>query len=320
MPNSSIPKRIVAIADIGSNTSLLLIASLSKAQKVKVLEDRLFYTRLAEGFAQAGEQKYIKTTALKRQAHFFETAQKLIRPYLPSIAIKCVATAASRQARNKDQLISLGKQYGFQVEVISAKKEAQLSRVGALFKLPLDPKQAVVLDIGGASTEISSERNYFSLPIGSVNLTEGFLSHNPPTPLEIHKMEKYMKQEVQKIPFSFAKENKVLVATAGTPTTLANLQNPSDRLKNGFPEGHGTKLSLQQVEKWSKHLLLLPFEERKKLKGMPIYRADVLPAGVYLLKYIMHFFHYQQCIVSVTGLRYGLLNHFKDHSPYKNSL
>ena len=60
-----------------------------------------------------------------------------------------MATSAGRQARNQDQLIALGRRYGFVVEIISPEEEAMLSREGALFKLKRELKKAVVLDIGG---------------------------------------------------------------------------------------------------------------------------------------------------------------------------
>ena len=348
--------RTVAVMDIGSNTSLLLIARLFPNKKVEVLEDRLFYTRLAEGFPRLHEsleskkepEKYIQPQALKRQAHFFEQARALLRPHFVQ-HVKCVATAAGRQAQNKEQLITLSQQYGFCLNIISPEEEAQLSWKGALFKLPVLPKTAVVLDIGGASTEISSQKNLFSLPMGSVNLTESFLPTDPPTNQETQCLEHHIKQEIHRIPFSFPQKS-ILVATAGVPTTLALMQNQSlgssARQREGayftkaplFPpliqpeppptkgrlqfanKGyetyktwstlHGTKLSLKQVEEWHKNMFRLPVEKRKKIKGMPIYRADVMPAGLSVLKQIMYRFHWNQCVVSMTGLRYGLLCQF----------
>ena len=106
------------------------------------------------------------------------------------------------------------------------------------------------------------------------------------------------------------------MATAGTPATLAHLQNNQAE----WDHLHGTKLSFKQVENWQKKLAQLSFEKRKQLKGMPIYRADVLPAGLSLLKKIMQKFHWDQCVVSITGLRYGLLCQFsfaKEKTPKK---
>ena len=123
---------IVAAIDIGSNTSLLLIARLSEdlSSSPSILEDQLFFTRLAEGFSK---KKEMSADSLKRQRSFFEKASRLIDQYSVK-KIKCVATAAARKAENAHQLLSCGRQYGFSIDIISAEEEAKLSRKGALFK------------------------------------------------------------------------------------------------------------------------------------------------------------------------------------------
>ena len=291
---------IVAAIDIGSNTSLLLIARLSaKSGTIKdILEDQVFFTRLAEGLHDKGE---IRKDSLKRQCTFFEKARKIINQYSVK-KVKCVATAAARKAKNAQNLLYYGKKYGFSIDIISEKKEAQTSRKGALFKLPVNPDSSVVLDIGGASSEISTAQEFFSLPIGSVNLTEAFIHKNPPEKKEISLLINKIQKEINLIPFCFTK-NSTLVATAGTPTTLAALKNKTDKLD----DLHGQKINLEQVCVWQKYLFTLPNEKRKNLKGMPFYRADVMPAGLSILKQLMYHFQWNECTVSITGLRYGLL-------------
>ena len=294
----------MAAIDIGSNTSLLLIARLSDepGQTPDILEDQLFFTRLAEGFSK---EKKIQKQALERQSVFFEKAKKILQQYSVK-RIKCVATAAAREAQNSHQLIAIGKQYGFSLDIISDKEEARISREGALFQLPVcDDESVVVLDIGGASTEISKAQQFFSLPIGSVNLTEEFLHNDPPKEKEIFSLMKKIQKEVNLIPFSLSTD-LTLVATAGTPTTLAALKNKKEKLD----ELHGEKISMAQVHLWWEHLFNLSVEKRKNLKGMPFYRADVMPAGLSILKQVMHQFQWNECIVSITGLRYGLLCQF----------
>lgn len=294
---------IVATIDIGSNTSLLLIARLpdDSDQVTSVLEDQLFFTRLAEGLSK---EKKIQNPALERQSVFFKKAQKIIHQHSVE-QVKCVATAAARKAQNAHQLLSIGKQYGFSIDIISEEEEARISRKGAVFRLPVSNDSVVVLDIGGASTEISTAHQFFSLPIGSVNLTEKFLHSDPPTEKEILFLMRKIEEEINLIPFSLSKDF-TLVATAGTPTTLAALKNKTDQLS----ELHGEKLSTAQVHLWWEHLLNLSVEKRKDLKGMPFYRADVMPAGLSILKQVMYQFQWSQCIVSITGLRYGLLCQF----------
>ena len=294
---------IVAAIDIGSNTSLLLIARLSDdpSQIPSILEDQLFFTRLAEGFSK---EKKLHQPALERQSDFFKKAQKILQQYSVE-KVKCVATAAARKAQNSHQLIALGNQYGFSIDIISEEEEARISRQGALFQLSVYNESAVVLDIGGASSEISTAQQFFSLPIGSVNLAEEFLHNDPPRKDEISFLMQKIQKEVKSIPFLLSKKF-TLVATAGTPTTLAALANEKKQLN----ELHGEKLSIEQIQHWWKSLFTLSVEERKNLKGMPFYRADVMPAGLSILKQVMHQFQWDECIVSITGLRYGLLCQF----------
>ena len=194
----------------------------------------------------------------------------------------------------------------FFLDIISEEEEAKRSRQGALFHLPVPPESSVVLDIGGASSEISTPHEFFSLPIGSVSLTERFIQKDPPAKREIFLLMNEIKKEISAIPFCFSKDF-VLVATAGTPATLAALENKTDKLH----DLHGEKLSRKQVCLWWEHLFGLSFQERKKLQGMPLYRADVMPAGLSILKELMYQFQWNECIVSITGLRYGLLCQFE---------
>ena len=293
----------ISTIDIGSNTSLLLIAQINKkagVKKIKVLEDKIFFTRLAEKLSQT---KLISSKALARQQQFFKTARRLLNKHKVKKVI-CAGTAAVRSAKNTHKLKALAKEQGFLLKTLSAKQEGRLSRLGALLDLPQPSTQSVVLDIGGASTEISTSQKSLSLPIGSVRLTEQFLPSDPPTAQEILKLKTYIKQCLQKNwPAAFCHNFKYLVAVAGTPTTLTALEKKQTDIK----KIHGQKLNKVQVNKWLKFLLKSSLEQRKALKEMPVYRADVLPAGLLVLKEIMDHFRFTKCVVSTTGLRYGLL-------------
>jgi len=221
-----------------------------------------------------------------------------------------VGTAAARRASNVDELISLGEHFGFFMEVISTEVEARLSRQGALFRLPLENSSTVVLDIGGASTEISTAHDSFSMPIGSVSLTEEFLKNNPPSEQDILFLKQKIKREIDLIPF-FISNRHTLVATAGTPTTLASLENKTADVH----ELHGMKISKKTALDWEKYLWTISSDDRKNIKGMPFYRADVMPAGLSILNQIIDRFQWNECVVSTTGLRYGLLCQILNNSP-----
>ena len=293
----------IATIDIGSNTSLLLIARFSDDRlqgQPEILVDQIFFTRLAEGFAQ---KKEIRNTALKRQETFFQKAQEIIHNYSVD-TVKCVATASARLAQNSEELLSLAKKYGFSIDIISAEKEAQISRYGALFNLSsVISKQSVVLDIGGASSEISTETQFFSLNMGSVSLTEKLLHQDPPSPIELESLKQYILTEIKSLPSGVFPKNFVLVATAGIPTTLMALEKKQPELELI----HGNILYIHQIQQWFENLSSMNIVKRRKLPAMPIYRADVIIAGVSILKEMMLYFKWKKCVVSTTGLRYGLL-------------
>lgn len=293
----------IATIDIGSNTSLLLIARFPDCHlqgQPDVLVDQIFFTRLAEGLSQ---KRKIKNSALKRQEVFFQKAQDLIHHYSVD-TVKCVATASARLAQNADELMELAKRYGFFIDIISAEKEAQISRQGALFGLSsIVSKQTVVLDIGGASTEISTETQFFSLNMGSVSLTEKLLHQDPPSQIELERLKQYVLKEIKSLPEEVFHENFVLVATAGIPTTLMALE----KKQNEVAKIHGNILDIHQIQQWFENLSRLNVVKRKHLPAMPVYRADVIIAGISVLKETMRYFKWKKCVVSTTGLRYGLL-------------
>ena len=220
--------------------------------------------------------------------------------------VRCVATASARLAQNSDELLELAKRYGFFIDIISAENEAQISRYGALFNLSVEPtKQVVVLDIGGASTEISTDTQFFSLNMGSVSLTESMLHQDLPSQIELKNLKESVLAEINTLPKTVFHKNSTLVATAGIPTTLMALEKKQTEIK----QIHGNILNSCQIQQWYKDLTQLNIRERKNLPAMPVYRADVIIAGVSILKEIMNYFQWEKCVVSTTGLRYGLLYH-----------
>ena len=163
----------IAGIDIGSNTSLLLIVE--KTDKgFEVLSDKIYFTRLAENIEKSQQ---ISQSALSRLDQAFQS----IRENLDKWQVKdysIVATSASRKAKNKQQIFELGEKYNLSsIQIISAEKEAELTFIGSFFGLGHSAEKPLVIDIGGGSTEFVSSKKSYSLNIGSVSLTEKFLSH-----------------------------------------------------------------------------------------------------------------------------------------------
>ena len=288
-----------ATIDIGSNTILLLIVA-KEGDTFKVLCDEIYFTRLAEGMGETGE---FSEAALMRLEKAFQSIKMHLEAF-KTVKACAVATSASRQAKNQSQLFKLAEKYGIvSVEIISPQREAELTFVGSLFGLGHEFQNPLVVDIGGGSTELVSSRKSYSLNIGSVSLTEKFLSVNPLTRIEKLGLLNYIEQRLKPLE-SFLKDiYDGLVFTAGTPVTLSFMENKTEDTN----KIHGTAFKMDQVKFWFEKLSSLSFEERKQIPFLPKHRVDVIVSGVAILKQILTVINKETFIVSATGVRYGLI-------------
>ncbi|KAM1576936.1 hypothetical protein ACFX15_032655 [Malus domestica] len=124
--------------------------------------------------------------ALSHHSHLlaFESLkkfQKILKSYkIGKTKVRCVATAAVREAVNKAEFLErVREEVGLEVDVLPGEEEARLVYLGMLQFLPIYEKSVLGVDIGGGSTEfvIGKEGNVVfgaSLKLGHVNLTQKF--------------------------------------------------------------------------------------------------------------------------------------------------
>ena len=114
--------------------------------------------------------------------------------------IVAVATAAIRNAPNRDELLSAVQEAGgMELEVLSGEEEARLSFVGATRTLlePADGTVAVI-DVGGGSSEIAVGEPdgrmawSASFRIGSGFLADSYLRGDPPSVDELEKVRRHV--------------------------------------------------------------------------------------------------------------------------------
>jgi exopolyphosphatase/guanosine-5'-triphosphate,3'-diphosphate pyrophosphatase len=142
---------ICAAIDIGSNTTRVLVAEPQKGQLRKILEQRA-YTRIGKASKHDGE---IDAGKIEEVAEVVATQVRLAEE-IGADAIRTVATAAIREARNRDQAVAaIERTAGVEVEVLSDHEEGRLAFLGATKTLghPVEGPIAVV-DVGGGSSEI----------------------------------------------------------------------------------------------------------------------------------------------------------------------
>ncbi|MBR1867095.1 MAG: hypothetical protein IJ800_00735 [Clostridia bacterium] len=153
--------KIYSVLDIGSNSVRALCY-----RRGKVLYSGLITTRLGEGTAKQGK---LSEEAIVRTVEGMKTLREKLSVFC-SDDLFCFATEAVRSAENGEVFLNYAKNEGFSVEVLDGDEEGELGLLGAL-----GGKDGGIIDIGGASTEITVGRNgkivySHSLPLGAVRL------------------------------------------------------------------------------------------------------------------------------------------------------
>jgi len=293
----------VASIDIGTNTILLLIAEVV-GEELKPFFETETIVRLGEGVQK---KRILSPEAMKRGvqtlAQYLEQCRKM-----GVQRIFAVGTSALREAKNSgDFLRRVEEELSLPIEIISGEEEAHLSFLAVV--RDLNSKESIlVVDIGGGSTEFILGKGdqmirWVSLPLGSVRFTEKFLTSDPVQEKEWEKMVKEIRRWLVKIPHP--EEPYSMVAVAGTATTLAAVEQG---LKEFVPEKIHRFVLRQEALK--KQLLLYRskmLDERKKIPGLSPARADVILAGGAILYEAMKELQRASALISVHGVRYGVL-------------
>lgn len=296
-------KRVASI-DIGTNTILLLIAKVEEG-KVNPLFEIETVARLGEGVQKNGILlKEAMDRGLQTLAQYLKWCQEL-----EVQKVFAAGTSALREAKNSEDFLNLVKEkLDLPIEVISGEEEAQLSFLAVAKDLGELKEPILVVDVGGGSTEFILGKGdqisqWISLPLGSVRFTEEFLRSDPVQEEEWEKMERKIQGYLVNIPHS--QEPISMVAVGGTATTLASVEQ-------GLEDFIAEKIHHFVLGKEAlKNQLLLyrskTIDERRKISGLPIARADVILAGGAILYQAMEELKCPSVLISCHGVRYGLL-------------
>ena len=296
---------IIAAIDIGTNTALLLVGSITPDGRLEVLHDTVQAPRLGQG---VDASRNLSPAAIARTLRVLAEFRSIIDGYQPARTI-VTATSAVRDARNRKEFIdSVRETAGLDVRVLSGEEEAEWTFAGTVSGAGL-PDPSLVIDIGGGSTEMSigtGSRPGFhtSIDIGAVRLTERFLKSTPPTPTELDAAGAEIFAHLASVPAEIP-PRCVAYGVAGTPTTLATYLAGLSAPDRGVIDGY--ELSRSAVDRAFQHLSGLTPAEIRGLGGMFAGREDVITAGTLILATVMDHFGLERIRVSVRGLRYGAL-------------
>jgi exopolyphosphatase / guanosine-5'-triphosphate,3'-diphosphate pyrophosphatase len=293
-----------AAVDCGTNMTRLLIVDDAGRQLVRHQE----YTRLGEGVDRTGR---LDPEAMKRTMEVLADYRKQIDQH-GATAVRAVATSAARDAANVHELQLLaGGALGHKLEVIDGTDEAALSFAGATASLD-SSEPWLVVDIGGGSTELAVGRPgedpvTTSLDVGSVRLTERFLTSDPPTAEQLSQAVSVVRRHLQEAGMLHPQilEARRMLGVAGTFTTMAAIEIG---LQTHDPEQiEHFQLTRAAAEDVFRTLATEKLSDRIHNPGLPPERADIIVAGCLIAVSVMREFDLDGCLVSERSLLDGLV-------------
>jgi exopolyphosphatase/guanosine-5'-triphosphate,3'-diphosphate pyrophosphatase len=299
-------KRLAAI-DIGSNSIRLLVAEAQPDGSYRVLDDEKRTTRLARGIAHGNR---LDPAAMADSLDALGRMKTIADGYGID-RLDVIATSAVREAANRTAFLELVHQrLGLEIEVIPAVEEGRLSFLSAARHFDLRAVNAVVVDLGGGSSELTFAahgvvQDIFSLPIGAVRLTDALVRSDPLTIED----EKRLRKRVRKVfersvtPPGFVPQ--VMIGSGGTFLALANMS--MRRRGRVFPSVGGYELDRGEVRHIFEHLRALPLRARREIPGLNADRADIILAGVVVVEQLLKLLGVNRLLVNAQGVRDGLL-------------
>ncbi|MFO7879047.1 MAG: hypothetical protein R6V52_03310 [Bacteroidales bacterium] len=166
---------IFAAIDIGSNAGRLLIATVyERFGKPFVEKATLTRVPLRLGL-DVFEKGYIPEDKLEKLLDTLKAYQLLMKVYEP-VKFRACATAAMREASNKEEVLSrIKNETGLELEIIDGIEEAKIISKATNANFQLIYEDTLFIDVGGGSTEISYFRDGAfvkskSFPIGTIRL------------------------------------------------------------------------------------------------------------------------------------------------------
>jgi exopolyphosphatase/guanosine-5'-triphosphate,3'-diphosphate pyrophosphatase len=276
----------VAVIDIGTNSTRLLVADVGRDGALVELERRARVTRLGDRLEETG---VLDEGAMERVLATLAEYRTLIEAHRAQRAV-AVLTSAVRDAANGEGFLARvrAQDETLDARVIAGDEEARLTFRGATSERAPDvASPTLVIDVGGGSTELvvgSGDEVSFhvSTQAGVVRHTERHLATDPPTRSELGALAADVRSIFeQAVPAKARKTARTAIAVAGTAMSLGaiDLNLEWDLAANA----HGHVVPVSACRRILERLAALPESQRRAVRGLHPDRAPTIIAGVVMV-------------------------------------
>jgi exopolyphosphatase / guanosine-5'-triphosphate,3'-diphosphate pyrophosphatase len=291
----------LAAVDLGSNSFRLEIGEIDGAHIT-----RLGYwketVRLAAGLDADGR---LSRKSIAIAVDTLSRMNERLRG-MHSEQVRAVGTQTLRQARNVNEfLLEAQSALGFPIEVISGREEARLVFEGCVHALPPSDRRRLVVDIGGASTELIVGRGFAadhaeSFKVGCVNTSMRFFRDGRIDRSALKKAQVAVAAELEEAISTFSCEHwDEAFGSSGTVGAVSDILRVQ-----GWTDGSITQEGLQRLRA---ALLEAGDVSRIRIAGMKPDRREVIAGGVAVLSAVFETLSVGSMLPARGALRLGVL-------------
>jgi exopolyphosphatase/guanosine-5'-triphosphate,3'-diphosphate pyrophosphatase len=287
----------VGVIDIGSNSVRLVVYEGLTRSPTPIFNEKVL----------AGLGREVQTTKLLAP-DAVEKALAALRRFrtlcdridVPSLWV--VATAACRDAKNGKAFVDEAERIcRTRIEVISGKREAELSALGVVsgFHKP----DGLMGDLGGGSLELTDVRGHRVQP--GITLPLGGLALQDMSKKSLKKAEKLVKKALGEARLLEGGKGRSFYAIGGTWRALARLH----MWQKGYPLHvmHGYVIPVREAYEFSGLVHRVDTETLSQIEAVADARRPLLSYAALVLEHLIDMARPKDIVISALGVREGLL-------------
>lgn len=313
----------LAAIDIGTNSIHMIIVEATSQSSFKILEREKTMAKLGVGvFASSYISDRAFEVGLQTIGRYVQLADRL-----EVDEIVTAATSAIREAHNGESFLNeVVARSGLSPRIISGKEEARLIWLAVRNSIALEQEKALILDIGGGSTEVvigDRHKVLFgdSMPLGVLRLLDmfddkGAVGVEGRKVLEAHI--RFVAEEIfDKIHhLSFDR----VIGTSGTIRTMGEAAYLAAGGES-WQSVNAQTVGLSELSDLTQELLEMKFKERAKVDAVSDKRADAIHLGGVLLVQLLKLAQVKEITLCDASLREGMiLDYLQKHSQEVEAL
>lgn len=297
----------LAAIDLGSNALRAIIAR-KDGDIVEIIKSFREPLRLGEDVFSTG---IISETKMERTEEAFIKLFHIFTEFNVT-NIRAMATSAMRDSKNGPLLAQrIADSTGIEIETIRGNEEASVIFSAVQSQVNLRRKKAILMDIGGGSTELILVNNGKIIAVESFNVGTVRLLK-----LEQEALEKEISSQLEKMLIFIRtcfkiKEIDLLIGTGG------NLRRIGKIRKKILGRSSSEMALFEEINHMEEAILSMSYVERIRRLELDQNRADVILPAIMLTHHLMQKLKMDKIILPKVGLKEGIILSMLAESPKK---